>query len=88
VVEFLSGAVTLGFAIAGVCFLKFWRKTGDRLFVHFAIAFWLFACNQLLVVVIGGQDERVAYVYLLRVLGFVLILSAIVGKNTVRGQRG
>jgi len=40
-IEFLSGAVTMGFAIASAFFLRFWRRTGDRLFLVFALAFWL-----------------------------------------------
>jgi len=82
VIDFLSGAVTLGYAIAGVSFLRFWRKTRDRLFVHFACAFWLFAANQLLISVLRAPDDRSTYAYLLRVFGFALIVVAIVGKNS------
>jgi Family of unknown function (DUF5985) len=82
VIEFLSGAVTLGYSMAGVCFLRFWRKTRDRLFLHFSFAFWLFAMNQLLTAVLTASDERTGYVYVLRVLGFVLILVGIGGKNS------
>lgn len=78
---FFAGAVTMGFAIAGVCFLRFWKQTRDRLFFHFAVAFWLFACNQLLTSVLAADDERAGYAYLLRVVGYVLILVAILGKN-------
>lgn len=80
-VEFLTGATTMGYTIAGVCFLRFWKRTRDRLFIHFAAAFWLFALNQLVVIVLGTADERAGYAYLLRVLGFASILVAIVGKN-------
>ena len=83
-IEFLSGAVTLGFVIAAVFFLRFWRRTGDRLFFAFAIAFVLLALNQALAQWLGAADERVMYTYLLRVLGFVIILFAIVDKNTGR----
>jgi hypothetical protein len=76
-IEFLSGAVAMGFAMGALFFLRFWRKTADRLFLAFAIAFFLLALNQWL----GAADERVAYTYLLRVLGFILILAAIVDKN-------
>lgn len=86
-IEFLAGAVTLGYVITGVCFLRFWRKTRDQLFLSFAIAFWLFACNQVLATVMYAQDDRVAYAYVLRVLGFLLILAAIVGKNASSGPR-
>ena len=87
-IDFLAGAVTLGFAIAGACFLRFWRRTRDRLFIHFAFAFWLFACNQLFVSFLAADDERVGYAYLLRVVGYLLILIAILGKNLAPFLRG
>jgi peptidoglycan/LPS O-acetylase OafA/YrhL len=86
-IEFLSGAVTFGYLMAALFFARFWRKTGDRLFVAFAIAFVLLALNQGLAQWLGAADERVGYTYLLRVLGFVLILAAIVDKNLFGGRR-
>ena len=83
-IDFLAGAVTLGYAVAAVFFLRFWRKTGDRLFLAFAAAFVLLALNQVLASVLEFGDERTPYVYSLRVLGFVLILWAIVDKNLLR----
>lgn len=83
-IEFMSGAVTLGFIVAAVFFLRFWRKTQDRLFLAFAIAFFLLALNQALAQWLGAADERIGYAYLLRVIGFVLILAAIVDKNVSR----
>lgn len=88
--EFLSGAVTMGFLVAAGFFVRFWRQTADRLFLAFAAAFVLLALNQALAQWLGAADERVAYTYLLRVLGFVLILVAIVDKNLHQkgNQRG
>lgn len=83
-IEFLSGAATFGYVIAMVFFLRFWRRTADRLFLAFAVAFALLALNQALAQWVGAADERVAYIYLLRVLGFVLILAGIVDKNLGR----
>jgi hypothetical protein len=88
VIEFLSGAITMGFLVAAGFFARFWRKTADRLFLAFAVAFVLLALNQALALWLGAADERVAYTYLLRVLAFVLILGAIVDKNLAqRGRR-
>jgi len=90
-IEFLSGALTMGFVVGGLFFLRFWRKTADRLFLAFAAAFLLLALNQALALWLGAADERVGYTYLLRVLGFVCILSAIIDKNLVTkgaGRRG
>lgn len=86
-IEYLSGAVTLGFVIGALFFLRFWRKTSDRLFLAFAVAFGLLALNQALAQWLGAADERVGYTYLLRVLGFVLILVAIVDKNISGGGK-
>jgi len=85
-IEFLSGAVTMGFAIASAFFLRFWRRTADRLFLAFAVAFALLALNQALAQWLGAADERIGYTYLLRVLGFAIILAAIVDKNLKRKE--
>jgi zinc transporter ZupT len=85
-IDFLAGAVTLGYAVASVFFLRFWRKTADRLFLAFAAAFVLLALNQVLAAALEFGDERTPYVYSLRVLGFLLILWAIIDKN-LSGRR-
>jgi hypothetical protein len=86
-INYLSGAVTLGFLVAAVFFLRFWRRTHDRLFLAFSVAFALLAMNQLLATFLGAGDELTPYTYVLRVLGFLLILLAIVDKN-VFNRRG
>ena len=79
--EFLSGAVTLGFLVGAAFFLRFWRKTRDRLFLAFGAAFVLFALNQFLAAALLVVIEPSSLIYGLRVLGFLLILAAIVDKN-------
>jgi hypothetical protein len=79
--DFMAGAVTLAYVIATLHFLHFWQRTSDRLFLSFALAFALLALNQFLVFTLGADDERGNYAYILRVLGFALILFAIVDKN-------
>jgi hypothetical protein len=73
--------VTLGHLAAAAFFLRFWRKTRDRLFLAFGVAFALLSVNQLLATFIDAGDENVVFAYVLRVLGFILILAAIVDKN-------
>jgi hypothetical protein len=85
--EFLSGTVTLAYLIAAAFFTRFWRKTDDRLFLAFAIAFVLFALNQGLAYAISVVSEPTSFVYALRVIGFVIILAAIFDKNLLR-KRG
>ena len=80
-VDFLSGAITLGFFTAAGFFLRFWRRTRDRLFLAFCAEFVLLALNQALAAFLGACDELTPYTYVLRVLGFTLIRYAIVDKN-------
>ena len=77
----LSGAVAMAYAIIGVFFLRFWRRAGEGLFLIFAIAFWLFAANQALIGLYGGGAETELVFYSLRLIGFVLIIVAILRKN-------
>jgi hypothetical protein len=86
VIEMLSGALLFAYLTAAIHFLRFWRKTRDRLFLHFAIAFGLFTLNQLASSIPVVTNETAGYEYMLRVLGFTLILVAILEKN-VRPQR-
>ena len=85
-IEFFSGAVTLGFLVAAGFFLRFWRQTADRLFLAFAVAFVLFALNQALASWLTVVIEPASLIYALRVLGFVIILGAIVDKNARPGR--
>ena len=80
-VPFLSGAIVLGFVVAGLFFLKFWRKTHDRLFLAFTIAFWLLGLAQALLVFSQVPVEERSWIYLLRLAAFVAILFAIWRKN-------
>ena len=79
-IDFLSGAVAMGYAMVGLLFLRVWGKTADRLFLVFALAFDLLAVNQAITTWVGA-DERVAYAYILRVVAFTLILVALVKKT-------
>ena len=86
-IDFLAGALTLAYVIAAVYFVHFWQRTSDRLFLAFAAAFALLAVNQLAVFVLGIDDERYNYAYVLRVCGFILILLAILDKNLYGRKR-
>jgi hypothetical protein len=80
--EFIMGALFMGLLLVGIFFLRFWRDTSDRLFLIFAVAFWLLAITRLaLSLTPGASEEHRAYVYLVRLLAFVLILVAIIDKN-------
>lgn len=83
-IEFLAGAVTVGYLVAAGFFVRYWRRTEERLFLIFAVAFLLLALNQALAHVLAVVSEPNSFVYGLRVLAFLLILLAIVDKNLKR----
>jgi hypothetical protein len=80
-VAFADGATALGCVIAGLFFLKFWRRTRDGLFLAFASAFWLLAANAALPVLLNRPAYLHGEVYLLRLAAFLLIILAIAAKN-------
>lgn len=84
---FWAGMITTGFLVIGLFFLRFWRRTGDWLFLAFAVAFCLFAANQALVALSGIPREEQSWIYLLRLAGFGVLLAAIIGKNLRRPAR-
>ena len=83
--EFLGGAIAMGFAVAALFFLKFWHKTREGLFLAFSGSFLLLSVNQALLTLSGIPTEERSWLYLLRLLAFLLILGALWWQNR-RGQ--
>lgn len=79
--DFLSGSVALGFLVCGLFFLRFWRRTGDVLFMAFAAAFALLGLGQSVLALANLPTEERGSVYLLRLVAFAVIIFAIVRKN-------
>ena len=78
---FLSGASVVASAGIALFFLRFWRRSDDRLFGIFALAFAVFGVNRGVLLLVGDDDESAAYVYLVRLAAFLLILLAIIDRN-------
>jgi hypothetical protein len=81
IAAFLSGMTTMGFIVASLFFLRFWRRTGERLFCAFGIAFCLFALNDGLLALSGIPREEQTWLYILRLAGFGILIAAILAKN-------
>lgn len=79
--SFVNGAIAMGFAIAGLHFLRFQRDTGDRLFVFFAAAFWVLAAERVGLLVVGPDEAARTSVYVARLIAFALIIAGVVDKN-------
>jgi len=78
--DFIAGTVAMGYLIVGLFFLRFWRRTGDGLFLIFALAFWLLTANAV-TFQLAGISRGEGSVYLLRLAAFALIIAGMVGKN-------
>jgi hypothetical protein len=79
--EFIMGAISMASLVAAVFFLRFWRDTGDRLFVIFATSFALLAVTRMGLAMSKVQEESSTHWYWVRLVAFLLILVAIVDKN-------
>ena len=82
--HFLSGMIVIGYLVAGVFFLRFWRDTRDRLFVMFGTAFFILAIQRVGLEIWHDVPERTTPWYFVRLLAFLIILLAIVDKNRPR----
>lgn len=82
--QLVSGAILMGYAVAGLFFLRFWRDTRDRLFLIFGVAFWVLGSQRLALVLTRDMLETQTGLYLIRLVAFLLILAAIVDKNRAR----
>lgn len=78
----LAGAIVLAGCTIALFFWRFWRKTGDRLFIFFALAFFLLGIEHVCLRLFAGQGRFL--VYLIRLCAFLLIVYAIVDKNRKR----
>ena len=79
--DFLSGAVTFGFLIAALFFLRFWKRTHDGLFLAFSVSFLLLGLVQAMLALGDIPVEERSWVYSIRLVAFLLILFAIGRKN-------
>lgn len=80
-IPFLQGATTMGFLAVAACFLRFHRRSRERLFLMFALGFIAFAGGRLAMLVAADIAEAEVAVYGIRALAFAAILAGIVDKN-------
>jgi uncharacterized membrane protein HdeD (DUF308 family) len=78
---FLLGVIATSSITAGIFFLKFWKHTRDSLFLAFGLAFIIEGLNRMAVLTVSHPNEGSPWIYLVRLLAFLLILAAILRKN-------
>ena len=86
--HFLAGAISMGFAVAAVLFLKIWTRTRDGLFLAFATAFLLLGVNQTLLSLADIPVEERSSLYLIRLAAFLIIIGALWSKNRQSRKSG
>lgn len=79
--SFLTGACAMASSVAALFFLRFWRASHDRLFLYFALAFLGLTLNWVGVSVFAPAEETRHWLYVFRLVAFLLIVVAIVDKN-------
>ena len=79
--EAIHGGIATLSLVAGLYFLRFWRQTADLFFAYFAAAFFVFGIQRVLLVVVHNSVEHHTWLYLIRLVGHLLILTAIWHKN-------
>lgn len=85
---FLSGATMMAYLASALFFLRFWTQSRERLFGFFALAFMLLGVHSASLLMIAVDDERRYYLYLIRLVSFLLILYAIWDKNRAVPRAG
>jgi len=77
----ITGMIAMGSLVIGLCFLRFWRATGDRFFLYFALSFGIEGVHRVATALSFDEHEDSPWHYLIRLLAYGLIIWAIVAKN-------
>ncbi|MDF2441755.1 MAG: hypothetical protein JWN98_2739 [Abditibacteriota bacterium] len=80
----VSGAIIMGYVVAALFFLRFWKQSRDRLFGFFATSFFILAVQRTALALTTQNNEGTIYLYVVRLIAFLLILIAILDKNRPR----
>jgi hypothetical protein len=81
VLIFLQGVSATGAWVSGLFFFRFWYQSRDPLFGFFGAAFWLLAASWALLALSSPTEESRPYIYAVRLVAFVLMITAMVAKN-------
>jgi hypothetical protein len=77
---FLAGVISLAFLVVALFFFKFWWKSRESFFLMFSLAFLLLGMERILIAFFVGRTT-VSYVYVVRLVAFLLIIVAFIRKN-------
>lgn len=84
--EILAGAVAMASIVIALFFARFWRDSGDRFFLYFALSFLIEGVHRLVSGIVLATHEDAPWHYVIRLLAYGLILWAILEKNWPRSK--
>ncbi|HMN68194.1 MAG TPA: DUF5985 family protein [Bdellovibrionales bacterium] len=91
---FMNGITVATFAGAALFFLKFWKASRDPFFFMFSLACAMLSFERIALVVMsptskdpGGSAEFHFWIYMIRMLAFILIICAVVHRNRMTEKR-
>jgi hypothetical protein len=79
--QFLWGMLAALTLVATAFFWKYWRRTRDGLFLGLSIGFGLLTVHWAALAMVNPSDETRHYLYIVRFLGFVVMIAGVVAKN-------
>ena len=82
--DLLFGAIGMGSLVIALFFFRYWRSSGDRFFLFFAVSFFAEGLNRFQLGLQHGVNEDMPLAYAIRAISYGLILIAIVDKNSRR----
>ena len=81
---FLLGIIVTCSLVAAAYFFRFWRKTRDRLFLYFSLAFFIEGLNRSAFLALDDPQGGNVAAYSIRLASYLLILAAIAFKTGAR----
>jgi len=79
--QLITGMLTILSLVAALFFTMSWRRSGDRFFLIFALAFTLLGIERLILGILNLPESPLLSIYIVRLVAFLLIIIAIVDKN-------
>jgi hypothetical protein len=81
---FLLGFISAGSLAASLFFLRFWKETGDFLFLAFAVFFVVQGGTKAVIGSLTHPNAGHIWIYCFRLLSVLLVLFAILWKNAAK----
>jgi ABC-type uncharacterized transport system permease subunit len=84
--DLMAGATAMASLVIALFFLRFWRNSGDRFFLIFALSFLVQAGHRVYPALVVASDVHEEYPlhYSIRLLAYALIIWAVLAKNWPR----